>query len=95
MSAADPLSVGEALLESLKQDQPEPRKRDQRPMPGVVWERIGSGPTWTRLPRLFTGITEAEEWIAKEGTPGKAYSATKGPVKALMRPISKVEEVDP
>jgi len=95
LSAADPLSVGEALLESSKSDPPEKRERDQRPMPGVVFERIGSGPTWTRLATLFTGITEAEAWIKKEGAPGKAYLAVKGPVKALMRPISKVEEVDP
>lgn len=94
MTAQDPLSVGEALHESAKLE-PEKRKRDQRPMPGVVFERVGTTSTWTRLATLFTGITEAEAWIEKEGTPGKAYLAVKGPVKALMRPVSKVEEVDP
>lgn len=96
MSAADQPSTGDATNEPTKPaDSPPKRSRDQRPMPGRVFERIGSGPTWTLLPDIHAGITEAETWIEKSGTPGKTYYPLKGPAKALMRPISKVEEVDP
>ena len=96
MSAADPLSIGELLNDPPKQPEgPPKRTRDQRAMPGRVFERIGSGPTWTLLPDIHAGVTEAEAWIEKFGTPGKAYFPLKGPAKALFRPISKTEEVDP